>query len=130
MVRTQLISLLAAQHPKLSAREIESIITAFFEEITEHLVNGGRVDLRGFGSFSTRDRAAYTGRNPQTGEVVEIDANRVPHFAPGKELRRLAAASKVQAHTRPTGIRRNAATKAQPAPDIIIEHQHKGDAKD
>ena len=84
VVRAQLIALLAAQHPELSTRESEIILNAFFEGITEHLVKGGRVEIRGFGSFSTRDRAAHTGRNPRSGELVEVDARRALHFTPGK----------------------------------------------
>jgi integration host factor subunit beta len=94
VVRAQLIALLAAQHPELSTRESEIILNAFFEGITEHLVKGGRVEIRGFGSFSTRDRAAHTGRNPRSGELVEVDARRALHFTPGKELRKLVADSK------------------------------------
>ncbi|RYF06571.1 MAG: integration host factor subunit beta [Oxalobacteraceae bacterium] len=94
MVRTQLTALLAEQHPELHHREIEAAVAAFFDSITEHLANGGRVQIRGFGSFSTRDRTAQTGRNPRTGEAVEIDARRVPHFAPGKGLRKLVDHSK------------------------------------
>ena len=94
MVRTQLIALLAEQHPELHHREIEAAVAAFFDSITAHLSHGGRVHIRGFGSFSTRDRTAQTGRNPRTGEAVEINARRVPHFAPGKELRSLVDDSK------------------------------------
>jgi integration host factor subunit beta len=94
VVRTQLIALLAAQHPELNHREIEAVVTVFFDSITERLANGGRVHLRGFGSFTTRDRTAQIGRNPRTGEAVKIDARRVPHFAPGTELRTLVDDSK------------------------------------
>lgn len=94
MVRTQLIALLAAQHPELHHRQIEAAVTVFFDSITKHLANGGRTHVRGFGSFSTRARTVQTGRNPRTGEAVEIDARRVPHFAPGKELRTLVDEAK------------------------------------
>lgn len=94
VVRTQLIALLAAQHPELHHRQIEAAVTVFFDSITKHLANGGRTHVRGFGSFSTRARTAQTGRNPRTGEAVEIDARRVPHFAPGKELRTLVDEAK------------------------------------
>jgi integration host factor subunit beta len=114
VVRAQLIKLLAAQHPELPTREIEMIVTAFFNGITEHLANGGRVEIRGFGSFSTRDRAALTGRNPRTGEPAEIDAKRVPHFSPGKDLRTLVADSKVQSRTQPNGMKRNATASTEP----------------
>jgi integration host factor subunit beta len=57
------------------------------DEIARRLSGGGRVELRGFGAFSTRARDSRTGRNPRTGEVVEVDAKRVPYFKPGKEMR-------------------------------------------
>src|SRR3546814_16841542 len=59
----------------------------FFDEITARLADDGRVELRGFGAFSTRARDARTGRNPRTGETVDVDAKRVPSFTPGKEMR-------------------------------------------
>lgn len=78
---------LAEQHEGLSPREVELIVSTFFGEITERLAQGGRVELRGFGAFSTRSRDARTGRNPRTGETVDVDAKRVPYFKPGKEMR-------------------------------------------
>ncbi len=79
--------MLGADNPDLSSREIERIVDIFFEEITTRLVEDGRVELRGFGAFSTRARDARTGRNPRTGEAVDVDAKRVPYFKPGKEMR-------------------------------------------
>ena len=63
------------------------MVDIFFEEITQRLAEGGRVELRGFGTFSTRERDARTGRNPRTGETVEVPSKRVPYFKPGKEMR-------------------------------------------
>ncbi len=63
------------------------MVDIFFEEITQRLAEGGRVELRGFGTFSTREREARTGRNPRTGESVDVPAKRVPYFKPGKEMR-------------------------------------------
>ena len=60
-----------------------------FDEIAERLAEGGRVELRGFGSFSTREREARTGRNPRTGKAVDVAAKRVPFFKPGKQVRNL-----------------------------------------
>jgi integration host factor subunit beta len=62
-------------------------VTGIFNEITAQLAKGGRVELRGFGAFSTRSRDARVGRNPRTGEQVEVDAKKVPYFKPGKEMR-------------------------------------------
>ena len=87
MIRSELVETLAAENPDLAARDIEVIVTTFFDEICKRLAVGGRVELRGFGAFSTRARDARTGRNPRTGEIVDVDAKRVPYFKPGKEMR-------------------------------------------
>ena len=87
MIRSELVQKLAEANPELTPREVESIVTTFFDEITARLAANGRVELRGFGAFSTRARDARTGRNPRTGEAVDVDAKRVPYFKPGKEMR-------------------------------------------
>ena len=87
MIRSELVQKLAAANPGLSTRDIEAIITVFFDQITSRLVEDGRVELRGFGAFSTRGRDARVGRNPRTGESVDVTAKRVPYFKPGKEMR-------------------------------------------
>ncbi|WP_448659986.1 integration host factor subunit beta [Sphingomonas sp. CJ99] len=87
MIRSELVRLIAQDNPELSVREIEHIVTIFFDQITSRLMQDGRVELRGFGAFSTRPRDARTGRNPRTGEMVEVQAKRVPYFKPGKEMR-------------------------------------------
>ena len=87
MIRSELVQLLVQDNPGLSVREVEKIVAIFFDELVERLAAGGRVELRGFGAFSTRARDGRTGRNPRTGETVEVDAKRVPYFKPGKEMR-------------------------------------------
>lgn len=87
MIRSELVDTLAAEHPGLTPREIEAIVTTFFDTIAQRLAANGRVELRGFGAFSTRERDARTGRNPRTGDTVAVDAKRVPYFKPGKEMR-------------------------------------------
>ncbi|HEX8302975.1 integration host factor subunit beta [Sphingomonas sp.] len=87
MIRSELVQLLVQDNPGLSVREVEKIVAIFFDEMVERLAAGGRVELRGFGAFSTRARDGRTGRNPRTGETVEVDAKRVPYFKPGKEMR-------------------------------------------
>jgi integration host factor subunit beta len=87
MIRSELVQMLAEDNPDLSLRDIETIVGTFFDEITKRLADDGRVELRGFGAFSTRARDARTGRNPRTGESVDVDAKRVPYFKPGKEIR-------------------------------------------
>jgi integration host factor subunit beta len=87
MIRSELVQFISEKNPGLSAREVELIVTVFFDQITARLAEGGRVELRGFGAFSTRSRDGRTGRNPRTGASVTIDAKRVPYFKPGKEIR-------------------------------------------
>ena len=87
MIRSELLQALAKDNPDLRAEEIEQVVDIFFDEITKRLAEGGRVELRGFGAFSTREREARTGRNPRTGETVSVPAKRVPYFKPGKEMR-------------------------------------------
>lgn len=87
MIRSELVQLLARDNPDLSPKEVEKIVAKFFEAITQRLAEGGRVELRGFGAFSTRTRDARLGRNPRTGDAVDVSAKRVPYFKPGKEMR-------------------------------------------
>jgi integration host factor subunit beta len=87
MIRSELVQLLVDENPGLSSREVEKIVSVFFDEIVGRLTEDGRVELRGFGAFSTRARAGRTGRNPRTGETVEVAPKRVPYFKPGKEMR-------------------------------------------
>lgn len=87
MIRSELLQELHKDNPDLRAEEIEQVVDIFFDEIAERLAEGGRVELRGFGAFSTREREARTGRNPRTGESVSVPAKRVPYFKAGKEIR-------------------------------------------
>ncbi|WP_228241862.1 integration host factor subunit beta [Porphyrobacter sp. GA68] len=87
MIRSELLHELARENPDLRAEEVEQVVDIFFDEITKRLADGGRVELRGFGAFSTRERDAREGRNPRTGDKVEVPAKRVPYFKPGKEMR-------------------------------------------
>ena len=87
MIRSELVQSLAQANAGLTAREVDKIVELFFEEIVERLAAGGRVELRGFGAFSTRARGGRIGRNPRTGDAVEIDSKRVPYFKPGKDVR-------------------------------------------
>jgi integration host factor subunit beta len=87
VIRSELVEKLCDDHPDLTVKEIERVVTAFFDSVIDQLAAGGRVELRGFGAFSTREREARRGRNPRTGAAVEVDAKRVPYFKPGKEMR-------------------------------------------
>ena len=88
MIRSELLQTLQDANPDLRSEEIEQVVDIFFDEIAERLAEGGRVELRGFGAFSTREREARQGRNPRTGESVSVPAKKVPYFKAGKEIRR------------------------------------------
>jgi integration host factor subunit beta len=87
MTKSELIQHLADANPHLYQRDIERIVTTIFEEITSALENGNRVELRGFGAFSIKERGSRVGRNPRSGEVVNVAAKRLPYFKTGKQLR-------------------------------------------
>ena len=87
VIRSELVQKLCDDHPDLTVKEIERVVTAFFDSVIDQLAQGGRVELRGFGAFSTREREARKGRNPRTGAAVDVDAKGVPYFEPGKEMR-------------------------------------------
>ena len=87
MIRSELVAMVAEQNPHLTIKDVERIVATIFDEITDALAQGRRVELRGFGAFSTRARDPRTGRNPRTGAAVTVDAKKVPYFKPGKELR-------------------------------------------
>lgn len=87
MIRSELVQRLSAENPELRPTEIEAVVDTFFETIIAQLAKGGRVELRGFGAFSTREREARSGRNPRTGDSVSVPAKKVPYFKAGKEMR-------------------------------------------
>jgi integration host factor subunit beta len=87
MTKSELIQRLAERNPHLYQRDVEKIVTTIFDEITEALARGDRVELRGFGAFSVKKRDARTGRNPRTGESVDVDEKVIPFFKTGKQLR-------------------------------------------
>ncbi|WP_435632309.1 integration host factor subunit beta [Carnimonas bestiolae] len=94
MTKSELIEQIAAQHPDLSAREVEAAVRLILDDITNALASGGRVEIRGFGSFSLHYREPRVGRNPKTGDSVPLEGKFVPHFKPGKELREQVNASR------------------------------------
>ncbi len=87
MIKSELVQRLAARNPHLYQRDIENIVDAILGEIAGALSRGDRVELRGFGAFSTKQRQARTGRNPRTGDKVSVDEKFVPFFKTGKEMR-------------------------------------------
>lgn len=87
MTKSKLVQRLADKHPHLYLRDIEKIVDTVLGEITDALVRGDRVELRGFGAFSVKEREPRTGRNPRTGESVDVEGKKMPFFKTGKELR-------------------------------------------
>lgn len=87
MTKSELIERIVNHQEQLSAKEVELAIKTMLEQMTQSLASGERIEIRGFGSFSLHYRAPRTGRNPKTGQSVELDGRYVPHFKPGKELR-------------------------------------------
>src|SRR3954464_2837791 len=97
MIRSELVQQLCTDFPRVTQREVARVVSAILDSLTEQLAAGGRVELRGFGAFSTRQRDARVGRNPRTGDPVSVNAKRVPYFKPGKEMRERLNLSEVTA---------------------------------
>ena len=84
MIRSELVQKIADENPHLTQRHVERIVNTVFEQITDAMAKRERVELRGFGSFSVKQRDARLGRNPRTGEAVSVDSKCVPFFKTGK----------------------------------------------
>lgn len=87
MTKSELIEKIAANQDQLPPRDVELAVKMILEKMTHALVNNHRIEIRGFGSFSLHYRAPRVGRNPKTGDAVELSGKYVPYFKPGKELR-------------------------------------------
>ena len=87
MIRSKLIQIITDQNPHLYQRDVERVVNIVFDEITNAMANGDRVELRGFGAFSVKRRDARVGRNPRTGASVDVEEKHVPFFKTGKLLR-------------------------------------------
>lgn len=87
MTKSELIEQIAMKKTNLSIKQVESAVKLLLDQMTETLASGGRVEIRGFGSFSLHFREPRRGRNPKTGDSVQLEGKYVPHFKPGKELR-------------------------------------------
>ena len=87
MIKSELVQRIAERNPHLYQRDVENIVNAILDEITNALARGDRVELRGFGAFSVKRRDARVGRNPRTGQHVSVDEKSVPFFKAGKEMR-------------------------------------------
>ncbi len=91
MIRSKLVDAVSAENTRLSLPQVERLVATFFDTIIAQMAKGGRVEIRGFGTFETRQRVARPGLNPRTGEAVSVDAKCVPHFKPAKKLRHSVA---------------------------------------
>lgn len=87
MTKSELIERLADQHAHIQAKVVEDAVKEMLEYMATTLAAGDRIEIRGFGSFSLHYRSPRIGRNPKTGDTVELEGKYVPHFKPGKELR-------------------------------------------
>lgn len=87
MIKSELVLKIAEQNPHLYQRDVETLVNAILDEIVSALTRGDRVELRGFGAFSVKQRNARQGRNPRTGAQVSVSQKVVPHFKAGKEIR-------------------------------------------
>jgi len=87
MIKSELVQRIANRNPHLYLRDVEKIVNAILDEITDALSRGDRVELRGFGAFSVKHRDARVGRNPRTGAHVPVNEKTVPFFKTGKEMR-------------------------------------------
>lgn len=87
MIRSELIQKIADENPHLYQRDVERIVSTIFDQVTDAMARGDRVELRGFGAFSVKKRDARIGRNPRTGVTVEVEEKHVPFFKTGKLLR-------------------------------------------
>jgi integration host factor subunit beta len=87
MIKSELVQRIAQANPHLYQRHVELIVNTILEEVTKALARGDRVELRGFGAFSVKNRPARTGRNPRTGAKVSVEQKYVPFFKTGKEMR-------------------------------------------
>ncbi|QEQ58824.1 integration host factor subunit beta [Haemophilus influenzae biotype aegyptius] len=93
MTKSELMEKLSAKQPTLPAKEIENMVKDILEFISQSLEKGDRVEVRGFGSFSLHHRQPRLGRNPKTGDSVNLSAKSVPYFKAGKELKALSGCS-------------------------------------
>ncbi|MAI06193.1 MAG: integration host factor subunit beta [Alphaproteobacteria bacterium TMED87] len=93
MTRSELILKISQKNPHLFNRDIEEVVNAIFVEISQALSRGDRIELRGFGAFSIKHRRSRIGRNPRTGESVQVEEKKIPFFKTGKRLRQLLNAT-------------------------------------
>lgn len=96
MTKSELINLLAERYTQIAAKDVEAAVKGMIEHMTDALSAGERIEIRGFGSFSLHFRPPRIGRNPKTGDAVELPSKFVPHFKPGKGLRDMVNESRAR----------------------------------
>lgn len=89
MTKSELIEVIATQNQELTKKQVEFIVNGVFSSVKDALKTGDKVEIRGFGSFKIREKNSKTGRNPKTGDKVEVPSKNVPYFKPGKEIKEL-----------------------------------------
>jgi integration host factor subunit beta len=89
MTKSELIEMIATENPNLTKKQVEFIVNGVFSSIKDALKNDDKVEIRGFGSFKIREKNSKMGRNPKTGEKVDVPSKKVPYFKPGKEIKEL-----------------------------------------
>jgi integration host factor subunit beta len=135
LLKFELVQRMAARKPRLYQRDIEHIVDAILGEITDALARGERVELRGFGAFSTKQRPARTGRNPRTGDKVPVTEKLVPFFKTGKEMRERLNRKPMQVGARVDRISKSAQPNSVPfkyagdIPRVWLAHIHKLEAE-
>ncbi|MDX5300015.1 MAG: integration host factor subunit beta [Gammaproteobacteria bacterium] len=87
MTKSELVEIIASKQSQLSVKDVELAVKTILDQMSQSLAQGQRIEIRGFGSFSLHYRAPRVGRNPKTGDSVQLPSKHVPHFKPGKELR-------------------------------------------
>ena len=95
MTKSELIERMLSKQPQLSAKDVELAVKTILDHMSQALSTGERIEIRGFGSFSLHYRSPRMGRNPKTGESVELSGKFVPHFKPGKEIGRASCRERV-----------------------------------
>ena len=116
MTKSELIERIAQKQSQLVHRDVELAVKAILEHMAECLAGGGRIEIRGFGSFSLHFRSGRVGRNPKTGAPVSLPAKYVPHFKPGKKLRERV--NREMSLALESGLRPTAGSADSPGPSV------------
>ena len=125
MTKSELIERIAQKQSQLVHRDVELAVKAILEHMAECLAGGGRIEIRGFGSFSLHFRSGRVGRNPKTGAPVSLPAKYVPHFKPGKKLRErvnLEASLALESGPRPAAGSADAPGPSVATPVSVVGH--------